>query len=100
MIITESETSVEQAMTNIGEQVKSHRYAYFMLDGKKVFASVNKGVKPEMEKRKEQLSISICRDKDGKQFWLIHLSKKVTVPLLEPVDVDELNKELDALLKT
>lgn len=52
-----------------------------------------------MEKRKEQLSISICRDKNDKQFWLVHLSKKVTVPQSGPVDVDELNKELDALLK-
>lgn len=97
VIITES-ASEEQAMTDSGELVKPHRYAYFMLDGKKVFASVNNGIKPEMEKRKEQLSISICRDKNDKQFWLIHLSKKVTVPQLEPVDVDELNKELDVLL--
>lgn len=98
VIITESETSVEQTMTDSGEQARPHRYAYFMLDGKKIFASVNNGIKPEMEKRKEQLSISICRDKNDKQFWLIHLSKKVTVPPFEPIDVDELNKELDALL--
>lgn len=100
VIITESRALEERTMTDNGEQVKPHRYAYFILDGRKVFASVNNGIKPEMEKRKEQLSISICRDKDDKQFWLIHLSKKVTVPPLEPVDVDELNKELDTLLKT
>lgn len=99
LIMTESDASEELAVTDSGEQAKPHRYAYFMLDGKKIFASVNKGVKPEMEKRKEQLSISICRDKNDKQFWLVHLSKKVTVPQSGPVDVDELNKELDALLK-
>lgn len=98
VIVTESETSVEQTMTDNGEQFKPHRYAYFMLDGKKVFASVNNSIKPEQETRKELLSISICRDKNDKQFWLIHLSKKITVPPLEPVDVDELNKELDVLL--
>lgn len=98
VIITESDRSEEQTMTDSGELAKPHRYAYFMLGGKKVFASVNKGVKSEMEKRKGLLSISICRDKDDKQFWLIHLSKKITIPPLEPVDVDELNKELDVLL--
>lgn len=101
VIITESETLEEQtSMKSNGELVKPHRYAYFMLDGRKVFASVNNGITPEIEKRKELLSISICRDKDDKQFWLIHISKKVTVPPLEPVDLDELNKDLDALLKT
>ena len=79
-------------------QVKSFRYAYFTLDGKKVVASVNKGVKVGMERHKEQLSISICRDGQDKPFWLVHLSTKVTVPPLALVDVDELNKELDALL--
>lgn len=100
VVITESEAAAEQTMADSDGQAKPHRYAYFMLGGKKVFASVNKSVKPGMEKQKEQLSISICRDIDDKQFWLIHLSKKVTVPPLEPVDVDELNNELDALLKS
>ena len=54
----------------------------------------------EMEKRKERMSISMCRDKDDKPFWLIHLSRKVTVPEQELVDVEELNKELDVLLNT
>lgn len=100
VIITESETSEGQAVADNGEQAKPHRYAYFMFGDKKVIASVNKGVKPEQESLKELLSISICRDKDDKQFWLIHLSNKVTVPPLEPVDIDELNKELDALIET
>lgn len=79
--------------------VKVHRYAYFLLDGEKVFASVSKDIKPDMEKRKEHLSISICRDKQDKPFWLVHLSGKTVMSSLVPVDVDELNKELDALLK-
>ena len=99
VIITEAETSEDLTMENGSEQTKPHRYAYFMLDGRKVFVSINKSVKPEMEKRKEQLSISICRDKNDKQFWLIHHNKKVTVPPLKPIDINELNNELDALLK-
>ncbi len=61
-------------------------------------ASVNKSLKKEDEDKKEQLSISNCRDAKGKSFWLIHRSDKVTVPPAQPVDIDELNDELDNLL--
>lgn len=74
----------------------AHRYAYFEIGGKKVYASVNKAVKPEDEGRKDLLSISSCRDKDDKPFWLVHLSSKTVTPAL--VDVDALNTELDSLL--
>ena len=78
----------------------SHRYAFFMLDEKKVYASVSKSVKAEDESKKEVLAISSCRDAKDKPFWLIHRLDKVTVPPPKPVDIDELNNELDSLLNT
>lgn len=74
------------------------RYAYFLLNGKKVYASINRSLKLEEEQKKELLAISSCIDAKGKPFWLIHLKTKETVPTPKPVDVDELNKELDSLL--
>lgn len=95
-------TSIEITMTkrlnNTTEPFTPHRYATFTLGGKKQKASVNKTLKPEEEKRKDILSISHCRDANGKQFWLIHRSDKVMVRPAEPVDIDDLNKELDELL--
>ena len=76
------------------------RYAYFILDGIKQLATVNKSLSTEEEKAKEKLAISSCRDKKNKAFWLIHKSDKVTVPSPPKVDVDELNKELDLLLNS
>ena len=99
IVIKMSDTDEHSEKTIDDKPVKFHRYAYFLLNNKKVFASVSKDIKPDMEKQKEHLSISICRDKQDKPFWLVHLSNKVVMPSLVPVDVDELNKELDALLK-
>lgn len=76
---------------------KSHRYAQFILGGKKQNASVHKSVKKEEEKQKDILSISHCRDAKGKLFWLVHRSDRVNVRQ-EPVDIDELNRELDYFL--
>lgn len=50
--------------------------------------------------QKEKLAISICRNQKGEQFWLMHLVNKVTVYNLKPVDIDELNNDLDSLLST
>ena len=74
------------------------RYAYFILNGIKQLATVNKSLTPEEEKTKELLAISSCRGKNNKAFWLIHRADKVTVPPPPKVDVDELNEQLDALL--
>ena len=60
-------------------------------------ASVNKSLKKEYEDRKELLSISNCRDANGKLFWLVHRSDKVTVAPAQPVDIDELNDDLDKM---
>ena len=74
------------------------RYAYFILDNNKQLVTVNKSLSSEEEKNKEKLAISSCRDKDNKAFWLIHRMDKVTVSPPPPIDVDELNEQLDALL--
>ncbi len=78
---------------------KGHHYAYFMLNEKKILITVNKTLTIEEEQNKEVLAISSCRGKDEKPFWLIHRKDKVMVPPPPAVDVDELNAELDLLLK-
>ena len=80
--------------------IPSRRYAYFKLDNKKVYASINKSVKPEEEHNKVLLAISVCRDPKNKEFWLIHKQDKVTVPTPTELDLDELNNDLDSLLNS
>lgn len=75
-----------------------HRYAVFNFAGNALIASVNKSIKPEEENAKDKLAISLCRDAKDKTFWLIHRLDKVTVPPPAPVDIDELNNELDSLI--
>ena len=79
---------------------KGHRYAYFMLGGRKILVSVNKSLSIEEEQNKEILAISSCRDKDESPFWIIHKKDKVMVPPPPIVDINELNAELDLLLNT
>lgn len=90
--------ATEDTQKSVSENFIPHRYASFKLGGRMQKASVNKSLKKEDEDRKELLSISNCRDANGKLFWLIHRSDKVTVPPAQPVDIDELNDELDKLL--
>lgn len=79
--------------------VLKHLYAYFELDGKKIFATMHKSIRDlGINQNKSELAISACRDKRDKPFWLIHRIDKVTVPSPKPVDIDELNMELDSLL--
>ena len=54
----------------------------------------------EDELQKKNLAISNCRDSKGEQFWLIHLIEKITVYKSDPIDIDQLNNELDALLNS
>ena len=82
-----------------GDEVKpARRYAYFVLDDKKVMASVNKVITKEEESQKELLAISSCRGQNDEPFWLIHKKNKITVLPPEPVNIELLNNELDALL--
>lgn len=89
---------IEKAEKRSFENFIPHRYASFKLGGRMQKASVNKSLKKEDENRKELLSISNCRDTNGKLFWLVHRSDKVTVPPAKPVDIDKLNDDLDKLL--
>lgn len=85
-------------MVKISGPFITHRYATFLLGGKKQKASVNKSIKIEEQGKKNLLSISNCRDSNGNLFWLILRSNKVTVPSVLPIDIEELNSDLDTLL--
>jgi predicted DNA binding protein len=88
---------------------KGKRYACFMLNEKKHLVSVIKSLTIEEEKKKDLLAISSCRDKNNKPFWLIHRHDKEIIAKKMPkldesniqaINIDELNAELDSLLKT
>lgn len=76
------------------------RYATFEIEGVKQVVSINKDVSQNVGHQKEKLAISNCRNPKGEQFWLIHYVNKVTVYKPKPVDIDELNNDLDSLLNT
>ena len=95
---TNIEITMSKRIDETAEPYVSHRYATLSLGGKKLKASVNKTLKPEEETRKDILSISYCRDAKGKPFWLVHRSDKVMTRPTDPINIDELNKELDDLL--
>lgn len=76
------------------------RFATFKLGDANQIASMNKSINPEDELHKEKLAISLCRSPKSEQFWQIHLADKVTVYKSKPVDIDELNNDLDSLLRT
>ena len=76
------------------------RYAYYLLAGIKQLISISKCLSETEIKTKEKLAISQCRDEKGKEFMLIHRINIVTVPPPKPVDIDELNNELDSLLSS
>ena len=97
-IVQKKQEATEYTQKSIFENFIPHRYASFKLGGRMQKASVNKSLKKEDEDRKELLSISNCRDAKGKLFWLVHRSSKVIIPPTRPVDIDELNEELDKLL--
>ena len=81
-----------------GELKQSHRYALFNLNGESIKASVKKDVEKKHENEPDKLSISLCMDVNGKKFWLIHKKSFDPIEHKTPVDVDELNNDLDKLL--
>jgi retron-type reverse transcriptase/predicted DNA-binding protein (MmcQ/YjbR family) len=85
----------------IARNEKGKRYAFFMLGNKKQWISINKEITLDDEQKSELLAISSCRGKDNKTFWLLHKKDKVkaSVSSSSGVDIDELNSELDSLLK-
>lgn len=74
------------------------RYATFKIGETNQIASINKSVTLDDERQKEKLAISYCRYSKGERFWLIHLVDKMTEFKPKPVDIDELNNDLDLLL--
>ena len=74
------------------------RIAYYLLAGTKQLISISKYLSETEIKVKEKLAISQCRDEKGKEFMLIHRINIVTVPPPKPINIDELNNELDSLL--
>lgn len=92
----------EEYDTNVSFQrvEENKRYALFEIEGVKQKASINKNVPSEDELQKKNLAISNCRDSKGEQFWLIHLIEKITVYKSDPIDIDQLNNELDVLLNS
>lgn len=76
----------------------TERYATFTIDGKKMWASISKRLSDKQLENKDILAISHCRDKKNAPFWLIHHVNKNTSFPVNPVDVDELNRDLDELL--
>lgn len=93
-----TKVQVEEAQRKSLDTFVPHRYGSFSLGGKKLKASVNKSITKDEEQRKDILSISRCRNSKGELFWLLHKSNKITVPNASPVDIDELNSDLDSLL--
>ncbi|MES5133569.1 hypothetical protein [Hoylesella timonensis] len=75
------------------------RHAYYIQNGVQQLVSINKSLTKDELEDKNKLAISCCRAADGKEFMLIHSRNKVTVIPPKPVDIDELNNELDSLLR-
>lgn len=90
----------KNAIITIHHKDCNKRYATFKIGETNQIASINKGVTPEDEQQKEKLAISYCKNFKGERFWLIHLLDKETTFKSNPVDLDELNNDLDLLLGT
>ncbi len=70
------------------------KWAQFYHEDTSKVAAIQREVTPELSK--EQPSISICRDGNSLEFWLIH---KSFYPKKEDmVNIEDLNNELDELL--
>lgn len=92
------QSSSEEDLNSDSTVKEQHRYARFVFGEKTTVASVNKIIKDAELEDRGVLSISHCQDAKGKTFWLIHRSNRINVSPPPPVDVDELNNELDSLL--
>ena len=73
-------------------------HAEFILDEKKQYATIMTVI--NTDEVKENLAISNCRNAKGERSWLIHSLDKVTMFKPKPIDIDELNNDLDLLLST
>ncbi len=87
-------------IVTINNKDGNKRFATFKIGDANQLVSINKSVTPYDELHKENLAISLCKNSKGEQFWLIHLVEKVTIFKQPPIDIDELNNELNSLLST
>ncbi len=94
----ETYEQIHHTAIEIISQSDGKRYAQFTAQDKHIVASVHKYLLTEQLQDKKQLAISYCADKDGKNFWLIHHINKLT-QFTQEVDIDNLNRDLDELLK-
>lgn len=92
----EKKHDIKVSIVQSDNHKKKHTYAWFSFNDKKIIASVNKNLTGKEEKK--DLAISICRDQNGKEFWLIHHINKIIKPSVQEINIDELNKDLDSLL--
>lgn len=93
MSLIDFEKATEKAVTLHFEDTGKQWAQFYLGDMSKV-ASIRKDVTPDTDKA--HLSISICRDENGSEFWLVHKSFK---PKNEKdITIDDLNNELDELL--
>lgn len=88
----------EDSVEGNSPEKQFHRYAYYVLDGKKLLISIHKDIRIGDEKIKENLAISLCRDFKDSPFSLVHKIEKVTIHPSPKLDIDILNEELDSLL--
>ncbi len=88
----------KNTVVSVHQKEDGKRYATFELEDVKQVVSINKEVTMNGELQKENLAISNCKNPKGEQFWLIHSVDKVTVYKPKPIDIDELNNDLDSLI--
>ena len=93
----EKKYNTEISIVHVNKEGEKHTYAWFFLEEKKIIASVNTGL--DTKENKQNFAISICRDQKNKQFWLVHHIYKKIESSTPKVNIDELNDELDSLLK-
>ena len=96
--MTLSEFEQKYSEITIENKKDGNPFAYFLIEGSKQLISIDGKVETELLQDKNSFSISMCRGADHTTFWLIHRPHKVNVPKKPKVDIDELNKDLDALL--
>ena len=96
-VISTQESLPEAEQTKNGKG----RYAYFQLaNGSKIKVSISKYLSDAEIKAKDKLAISTCRDQKRQEFMFIHRIGILTVSQPKPVNIDELNNELDSLLSS
>lgn len=99
MPATEKEFATKSKDGIKNKKIVTNRYACFQIGKTKFKVSINRSIMNNELEKKKSLSISNCRDAKGKQFWLLHKSNKLIAPKPKVVDINQLNKDLESLIK-